>query len=204
MRKNKTVSNKISLIFGTAYAVLACCFYPIARLSTLAFSLLIAAAVIMTFFLNIAPVISAAKVPTVRLGVCRHGVICLKGFICALVLSVVFHIFIALRLLPDDWLKLLGSALFCTGTLSLLFWNGMITVYCASVQLGVKGRVKGLLMGLVPIANIIMLFIIIKAVQDEISFETAKIELDNVRREDMICNTNSQSKYRQNMLLIGN
>lgn len=189
MRKSKTKSNTVSVFLGTAYAVLACCFYPISRLSTLAFSLLIAAAVIMTVFLNIAPVVSAAKAPTVMLGACRHGVVCLKGFICALVLSVVFHIFIAFRLLPDDWLKLLGSALFCTGALSLLFWNGMITVYCASVQLGVKGRVKGLLMGLVPIANIIMLFKIIKTVQDEISFETAKIELDNARREDMICKT---------------
>lgn len=189
MKKNKTKSNIISIIFGTLYALLSCCFFPLSCLPSLVYPFLIAVSVVMIFLLNFAPVISAVKAPTVRLGVCRHGVICLKGFICALILSVLFHIVLAFRLLPDDWLKLLMSALFCISTISFLFWNGMITVYCASIQLGVKGRVKGLLMGLVPIANIVMLFKIIKTVQDEINFETAKIETDNARKADMICKT---------------
>lgn len=189
MEKNRSKSNMISIIFGTVYALLSCCFFPLSCLPSLVFPFLIAVLVVIIFLLNIAPAISLIKAPTVRLGFCRNGAICLKGFICALVLSVLFHTVLAFRLLPDDWLKLLMSGLFCIGNISFLFWNGMITVYCASIQLGVKGRVKGLLMGLVPIANIVMLFKIIKTVQDEISFETEKIEADNARKADMICKT---------------
>lgn len=143
----------------------------------------------MILVLNAAPIIPAAKVPTFRLKACRHGVICLKSFIWALVLSLVAYIIFAVNLLPENWVQFLGSALFCTGALCLLFWNGMITVYCASVQLGVNGRAKGLLLGLVPVANIVMLFKIIKTADDEISFEVSKIETDIARKGEQICKT---------------
>ena len=73
--------------------------------------------------------------------------------------------------------------------LNLVFWAGIIRVYLFSKQLGVRYRLFGLILGLVPIAHLVMLVIIIKVCRDEVVFENNKIKLDESRAKDEICKT---------------
>lgn len=70
-----------------------------------------------------------------------------------------------------------------------IFWNGIIRVYLTSVQLGIQYRVLGILFGMVPIANLIMLMIIYLTVKRETDFETEKLKLNESRRDEKICAT---------------
>lgn len=71
----------------------------------------------------------------------------------------------------------------------VIFWNGIIRVYVTSVQLGLRYRVPGILLGMVPIANIVMLMIIYRKVRLECTTELKKHELNESRREERICET---------------
>ncbi|MBQ9512551.1 MAG: triacylglycerol lipase [Lachnospiraceae bacterium] len=71
----------------------------------------------------------------------------------------------------------------------VLFWTGIIIVYITSRQLGFKTRLWGILLGLIPIANIIMLFIILRVTGEEASFELSKCSLNQMRKDDTICQT---------------
>ena len=73
--------------------------------------------------------------------------------------------------------------------LSVIFWAGIIMVYTTSVQLGIKHRVLGVLLGWIPVANLIMLAIIISIVTKEIRFEREKLILDEKRAHLNICAT---------------
>ena len=136
---------------------------------------------------NILPLSATGGLTAKRLRVCRHGVICLRGFLWSLPLDVLFHIL--LLICGAGWNAVLLSALVCTCAEALTFWNGMLCVYCASVQLGIRHRVVGLLCGLVPVLNLIQLARIIRVVQEEVSFEDAKNRLDAARHDERICAT---------------
>lgn len=75
------------------------------------------------------------------------------------------------------------------GLLSILFWIGIITVYIYSSQLAIKTRVLGIVFGWVPIANVIMLTIIIRKSLSEAIVEKKKIKLNEARKKDKICAT---------------
>ncbi len=70
-----------------------------------------------------------------------------------------------------------------------LFWNGIIRVYTASVQLGIKWRVIGIVCGFIPIVHIWALCRIIAITSREVSFEDEKYLLDQIRAESRICET---------------
>lgn len=72
---------------------------------------------------------------------------------------------------------------------SIIFWYGIIIVYINSVQLGIKWRVLGIALGLVPVANIIMLVKIIRLTTREVKYEKQKEILLNTRAESEICKT---------------
>ncbi|MBR4832076.1 MAG: triacylglycerol lipase [Butyrivibrio sp.] len=72
---------------------------------------------------------------------------------------------------------------------TVIFWIGMITVYINCKQLGIRWRALGALVGLIPIANLIMLRKIIKTADAEIKLETDKIKLNAARKNDQICKT---------------
>ena len=71
----------------------------------------------------------------------------------------------------------------------LIFWTGIILTYSSSVQLGIKTRVWGIVLGWVPVANLVMLFKIINICDMEIKTEKALIERDKDRENDLICKT---------------
>lgn len=71
----------------------------------------------------------------------------------------------------------------------ILFWNGMIRVYLTSVQLGIRYRVLGIVLGFVPLANLVMLMIIYIRTRRECRRELALDKLDKSRAADKICAT---------------
>ena len=186
MKKAKLFDNIVSIPIGMLTAALAC-----ARGFTEGgvYLLLLWLFIIGGLAVNILPIIFGLKIPSLRLKVCHHGVICLKSFVWSLILSAAAHIYLAITLLPDRWADLLWSVLVCGATLFIMFWNGMISVYAASVQLGIRKRVIGLMLGLLPVVNLIMLRRIISTVSEEIYFEKGKIELNEKRKADKICCT---------------
>ena len=70
-----------------------------------------------------------------------------------------------------------------------VFWAGIIIVYLTSGQLGLKVRVLGALFGMIPVVNLIMLFIILRITGKEARTELAKCRLNASRRDEQICRT---------------
>lgn len=186
MKKAKLSDNIISILIGILTAALAC-----ARgfMEGGAYLLLLWLFIIGGIAVNIMPLVFGLKIPSLRLKVCHHGVICLKSFVWSLILSAAAHIYLAVTLLPDSWADLLWSVLVCCITLFIMFWNGMISVYAASVQLGIRKRIVGVMLGLLPVVNLIMLRRIISTVSEEIYFEKDKAELNEKRKAEEICRT---------------
>ena len=71
----------------------------------------------------------------------------------------------------------------------VVFWVGIILVYLNSGQLGIKLRVIGILVGLIPILNIIALLKIISVTGREYKVEKEKYKLNEKRKNEQICKT---------------
>lgn len=138
---------------------------------------------------NLLPLLIAPTGVGARLRILSHGGGCLTLFLISTLLSVPIQTILALFYLFTQPLLWLQGVLTCVVVLALAFWNGIISVYCTSIQLGIKVRIIGIICGLIPVANIIVLFQILNIVSDEIKFETRKIALDMERKELQICKT---------------
>ncbi len=149
-----------------------------------------AVAVIPLFLLiNVSPVMFVNKNRILRLKICEGGNFLLKAFIPSTVISVILHILLLVKLLPEGWKPALYSCIVCFLVECIVFWSGIIRVYLTSVQLGLKTRALGLYFGMVPIANIVMLFKIIKITSAETDLELKKSLDNSQRRDDMVCKT---------------
>ena len=73
--------------------------------------------------------------------------------------------------------------------LAAVFWDGIIRVYLTSVQLGIRHRVWGILLGWVFPLNLLMLTKIRRVVRDEVRTEESLIARDAARAADKICAT---------------
>lgn len=124
-----------------------------------------------------------------RLKICCHGAVLLIGFCVATVLSLIFHSVLAYRTIPQNYKTFIYSGIFCFCTLFILFWNGMLCVYFTSVQLGIKERVLGLICGMIPGLNLIMLVRIIYITCKEVVFEQNKEMLNEERKHLELCKT---------------
>lgn len=186
MKKEKSTDNISGIFIGALSAAFACVRGSISGEAYLEHLWLYILGLILV---NLLPMALSLRIPTERLRICHHGLICLKGFIAALIFSLGAHIYFAFTLIPNNWQDFLWSLLVCIVALSVLFWNGMISVYAASVQLGVRRRAVGIILGLVPVLNLVMLAHIISVVSEEIYFEKGKIELNKSRANEKICQT---------------
>ena len=119
----------------------------------------------------------------------RHGTECLKIFLASSTISAIYHIWLAVTHWGTDRRLCIVSAIWCVIWLALLFWNGIISVYCTSVQLGVKTRVLGAVFGMIFPINLVMLFIIISKCGKETELESAKQLLDLSRENEQVCRT---------------
>ena len=109
-----------------------------------------------------------------RIKLCNHGSVLLAVFSASLIPSIIYHIVLAFITIPHSYLDLIYSAIFCTVASSVVFWNGIISVYCTSAHLGIRWRVIGALCGFVPILNLIVLTKIVDVTKDEVEFELEK------------------------------
>lgn len=128
-------------------------------------------------------------IPTVRLKFCCHGIRCLQIFLVSAVLSFGWHFFLAFRLFPAYKWTWIISAVICVAAELLLFWNGIISIYCTSVQLGVKWRLLGAFLGFIPIVNLFVLSKLMRTVIEEVEFESAKWLLNKQRADKRLCAT---------------
>lgn len=120
---------------------------------------------------------------------CCHGTTLLIAFCGSVVLSIIYHLILLIKAFPHDLGFFMGSAIFCACTNALIFLDGIICVYLTSTQLGIKLRVIGLIFGLIPIVNLIVLFFIIKTTATECQFEISKEQLNAKRKAQQICAT---------------
>ena len=125
-----------------------------------------------------------------RLKICHHGTFLLGVFVGSTAVSILYHAVIACILIPaKDYMPFVWSAVVCVCAEAVIFWNGIICVYLTSYQLGVKQRVTGLLCGMIPILNLIMLRRIIETAIREIEYEIQKESVDLKRMNLRICKT---------------
>lgn len=145
---------------------------------------------ILLFLLsNGLPLLSNRNFPNWRLRICNHGCICLKAFFITVVISVSVHILLAFVFHPHQWGWWLASVLLCIIAEGIIFWNGIICVYTTSVQLGVRHRIIGLLLGAIPIVHLFTLWKIIRVTKEEVDFELQRYQLNQARSEQQICST---------------
>ena len=122
-----------------------------------------------------------------RLRICFHGAVALVVFRLSTAVAIIVHavwLFFGIEG-TDFWY----SVLFCFVCEFLLFWNGILCVYFASYKLSFKQRLKGVLVGLIPIWNLIVLNSIIKTVFDEVRAETRREEERRERTALLPCRT---------------
>lgn len=124
-----------------------------------------------------------------RIAVVQHGAVLLTAFLTATTLSVGMHTLLAFRMLWQAYIPYLWSILFCVVSLCVLFWVGILCVYLASLQMGVRQRIIGAVCGMIPVVNVIVLCRILRTVFKEISTETEREKQYQNRKEQQICKT---------------
>lgn len=118
-----------------------------------------------------------------------HGNYCLKIFFISTVFSVIYQVFLGLLIAKEYTVMYLINLLICFGTLAVFFYIGIAIVYCTSSQLGLKLRIWGICLGVIPIVNIIALVMILQETDKEIQLESEKELLNQRRQELQICKT---------------
>ena len=144
---------------------------------------------LLFIFINVFPSLSKKGYPSFRLRMCSHGSELLIYFLSTVFASCILYGVTAFYFFPDRWVDWVIGAVGCIVTEAVVFWNGMISVYLTSVQLGIRHRVVGLLCGWVPIANLFSLGCIIKITSREVDFEIKKEGTNELRLPSHICRT---------------
>lgn len=124
-----------------------------------------------------------------KLLICQHGTILLYSFYISLIFSTIFQISLAIKMLPIDYKTVIFSLVVCFAVNFIVFWNGIICVYLTSTQLGLKWRIIGIICGMIPIANLVILFFILKTTTSECLFERQKLKINKKRKAEKICET---------------
>ena len=83
----------------------------------------------------------------------------------------------------------ISNTVVCIVIILILMWNGIIRILCTSKQLGLILKIMIFIVWWIPLVNIIVLSKYCSIVRREYRFETAKIELNNIRKESEVCKT---------------
>jgi triacylglycerol lipase len=129
------------------------------------------------------------KTEKLRLKICGHGTVLLTVFVWSLAVAVAWHAVLAFYTLPNNYMRLIWSAVFCVCAEAIVFWNGILSVYLASFQIGIKLRVVGVICGMIPVANLIVLGKIINTVRDEVEAEVKRECYNRERAPLKLCDT---------------
>ncbi len=172
------------IIYSLACAIIANSFMLLTRQWLLVFLF-----IPLFVFINTFAGIFALKTERKRLKICFHGSVLLIAFEFSALISIIYHTILAFYTLPENLLAFFWSALICILIEAILFWNGIICVYTASSQLGIKLRVIGIICGFIPIANLVVLNFILKKTIKEVAFECKKEEIKLQRQDKKLCQT---------------
>lgn len=152
---------------------------------------MILGAVLLIYFVffNIFPTLR--KYPNLRLKILGDGAELILAFWVTCAASAPFIGICIYELVggSDDYIRYIIYGIILLLCEAVIFWNGIIRVYLTSVQLGLRYRVLGIVCGLIPIVNLVMLMIIHVRVKQETIFETEKFKLNESRKNDRICAT---------------
>ena len=127
--------------------------------------------------------------------ICRIGCRLLQGFIVstavaiALIVPGYMGLYQSLGSFSESPWLWSGISLFVIFIETILFWIGIILVYLTAQQLRIKYRLVGVLCGLIPIVNIVLLFYILSIARKEIVFESQKLQINEERKDKQICKT---------------
>ena len=171
---------------GIGVCLAANCSVPLSRLGLGWVTAVIAA---VGLLLVIFPSRFARSMPLRRLRSCAAGSEQLIAFLAGVTAAVIWHIFAAFWLFPASWGSWVVSAVIAVCVLSVVFWNGIVRLYCTSVQLGIRERVIGILCGWIPGVNVWALVRIIRITLEEARFERERARLDARRSDARICGT---------------
>ncbi len=183
MQSFKRVFNAIILL------IISNAFLLVSMLSFAAVLKVMVCVVLLVFFvrLNIFP--NTSPYPNKRIRVMSGGTELLSLFIVTTFINTLGVVF---ALTIPGVLLLYPFYIHCVFVIiieSIVFWNGIIRLYCTSVQLGIKIRAIGILVGWIPIANLLALIRIYTLTARECVFETKKAQLNEARHSAEICKT---------------
>ena len=171
-----------SVLYSLIIGFLANSFLLICREPSILFALI-------PVFLFVLFLAGVSIVRTKRSRICLHGTILLYAFCAGLIISALYQIPLAVQSIPGDHMTFVWSLVQCIGVLFVVFWVGILCVYLCSAQLGLRLRLVGLICGLIPIANLITLFFILKVTTGECLFEIGKEVHNRQRQSEQICAT---------------
>jgi len=140
-------------------------------------------------FINIFAGCFLLKTKRKSLKICYHGTVLLVSFYISIIVSAICQIVIAIKTIPNNYMLFVWSLVLCVCVNFVIFWNGIICVYLTSTQLGIKTRVIGIVCGMIPIANLVALFFIIKTTITECLVEAKKEKINKQRHDLKICST---------------
>lgn len=119
----------------------------------------------------------------------RIGNIILWMFVITTAVSIWHYVPVLFRAVKElDLSPLFDILLVIVGEL-MLFWIGIILVYLTSRQLGFKTRILGIIFGLIPLANLIMLMKILRITGREAKTELARCKRNKLRVSEQVCRT---------------
>lgn len=147
--------------------------------------------VLLVYFIVFSIFPTLRKYPTLRLKVLGDGAELILTFWVTCAASIPFGVAAIVEAVVNGFSIPNGIAYAVVLILgeAAIFWNGIIRVYLTSVQLGIKIRVLGIVFGMIPIANLVMLMIIYLKVRREADFESEKAKLNESRKDEKICAT---------------
>ena len=124
----------------------------------------------------------------------KAGNVLLFVFLAGCVIAALFTILGLMGKIPPvpdrhSWGKWILIILSEVLILASIFWIRIYFLYRYSVHLGIRWRIWGIAVGMIPIAHLVMLFIILSITTKECRVEQEKIELDRQRVPYMICKT---------------
>lgn len=143
---------------------------------------------LVVFMLVFAGVLSVKLIP-LKLKICYHGAVLLSAFLVSAFVSVIYHTVLAFQMLPNDYKRFLNTTIYSILLNAIIFWVGIICVYICSYKLGIKLRIKGILCGMIPVANLIVLYKILVVVYKEIDDELVRANEKRNRKTQKLCNT---------------
>lgn len=185
MKKNGWISY---LVYLCAYSFAANSFF------LLRYDLFFLALVIPAFLLvNIFAGLYRIQSKNLRLRICFHGAEMLMVFGGVMLISLYYHGLLALyiaQFVPQpNWELFFWSMGLCGAMELILFYNGILSIYLTSIQLGIKLRIIGILCGMIPVVNLVVLIILLQKVYEEVRFESEKDAVNAARAADQVCRT---------------